>query len=545
MSKLSKILHRYEFWIPVLLGLLFILVNLPGVSWGTPSLWHPDELIHRVIKALNGEWVFDETNFDYPSLPKYVMYGVGKVVYALGGSKQTFIISARLVSVILGGLTVGLVYRIVRLAGGNIPAGILAAFLLISNSQMAINARWAHNDLYLLFFITLSLYAVIHYSLSGQKRLWLYFSFYCAGLAASSKYNGGSILLTPLIIFLFLERKTWRQHIIRNLEILFISFILSIFGYVTGTPKALLWMAFYFKRLIPALQRHSVFGWEPGSLIGAWQQWVALPSFWGWLIFLWMLAALMYMLIRLVKSYFRARDLSGNETAWLAIVIALLVLDLPILFSYNIQLRFFLPQAPMLVVLAALFAQDLFEYARIKQKLGLVYLLTGVIVLVLAYSFLRVISVSLLMTNDARIAATDYLDLLPTDRSVEYTYYPPTFPKKHFSSITSYPLVVLKYPGQETPENRFYDLNVGEAGVEERQPDYLVFDSFTVDRFENEYLCSLHPADCSFFERLKAGETNYELIATFEYSLPAFLPDPKIAFVNPRIDIYQRVSSSE
>jgi len=545
MSKLSKFLERYEIWLPILLGLLFVLVNLPGISWGTPGLWHPDELIHRVIKALDGEWLFDETNFDYPSLPKYVMYGVGKLVYALGGSKQTFIITARLISVLIGGMVVGLVYRIVRLAGGHIYAGMLAAFLLISNSQMAVNARWAHNDLYLLFFITLSLYAVVKFCLSDQNRLWLYLSFFSAGLAASSKYNGGSILLAPLILFLFLERKYLRQQILRNIETLFISLFLSVLGYVIGTPKALLWMAFYFKRLAPALFRHSVFGWDPDSVIGALQQWVALPSFWGWLVFLWMLVALVYTAIRLVKSYLGDRDLSDQEAARLAIVVALLVLDFPILLSYNIQLRFFLPQAPMLVVLAALFAQDIFEYTQAKRKRTLSYLLVSALILVIAYAFLRVISVSFLLTNDARIAATAYLPSLPPNQSIEYTYYPPTFPKKHFSSITSYPLVILKYPGQETPENRHYDLNVGEVGVEERQPDYLVIDSFTVDRFNDDYLCSLHPADCAFFKRLKAGETNYELIASFEYSLPDFLPDPQIPFVNPRIDIYQRVSNLE
>jgi hypothetical protein len=56
------------------------------VQWGAPALWNPDELIWRVDMALRG-MVFDETepDFNYPSLPKYVMYAIGFVTYDLLG----------------------------------------------------------------------------------------------------------------------------------------------------------------------------------------------------------------------------------------------------------------------------------------------------------------------------------------------------------------------------------------------------------------------------------------------------------------------------
>ena len=545
MEKVSKILVKYEIWIPILLGLFFVLITIPGISWGTPEIWHPDELVLRVIRALDGEWQFDQTNFDYPSLPKYVMYGVGKLVYGLGYSVESFIIAARFVSVLLGALVVALTYYITRLVDGNIAAAVFAALLLISNSEFALNARWAHNDLYVTFFVSLALLAVIKFSCSSTNRLWLYLSFFAAGMAASSKYNGGSIVLTPAIMYLFLERKDLRKKVFRIVETLFIGLVLSVFGYGIGTPTALLWLAFYIKRLTPALTRHSLYGQGPESVIGAISQWGTLSSFWGMLVFVLILVALGYTFSRLIQHYLRYRDFESQDIGKLAILISVMALEIPILFSYNVQQRFFLPMAPMLAVLAALFLQDLVAYARKRQKRMIEYSAIGIATILVAYSFLRVISVFLLLTNDSRIEVSEYLKTLQPDTRVEYTLYPPTFPEDHFSSVKTYPLVFLKYLGQATPESRHYELNVGETGVENRQPDYLVVDSFTIDRFDDEYICSLHLADCAFFERLRDGDTNYQLIASFEYTLPVFLPKPHVAFVNPNLYLYQRVSASE
>jgi hypothetical protein len=320
---------------------------------------------------------------------------------------------------------------------------------------------------------------------------------------------------------------------------------LRILGYGRGTPKALLWANFYFKRVIPALTRHTIYGQKPDSATGAITQWGTLASFWGWLLFVFVLLAFGYGAYRVVKYYRRNQDLGNQEAARLAILISIVVLDIPILLSYNVQQRFFLPLAPMLAVLAALLVQDLVVYARARQNRILEYVVISATVLVIVFSGLRVISVSLLLNNDARNAASEYLPTLPKKTRIEYTLYPPTFPEDHFASVKSYPLVFLKYPGQEVPESRHYELNIGEVGVEERQPDFLVVDSFTADRFEDEYTCSLHPADCAFFERLENGETHYELIATFEYALPGWLPEPHLAFVNPSLYLYQRVSTGE
>ena len=94
-------LEKYEFLIPLGLFILFLVLTLPGISWGAPAMWYPDEIVARSMKALfEPEYHFDEVNFDYPTLPQYVMYGLGKVILSLGYLDREILISARVLSAV-------------------------------------------------------------------------------------------------------------------------------------------------------------------------------------------------------------------------------------------------------------------------------------------------------------------------------------------------------------------------------------------------------------------------------------------------------------
>ena len=258
---LRNTIKRYEKFLPILLFLLFLVFTIPGIEWGAPSLWHPDEIVWRVIKALQGEMVFDTTEPDYnhPSLPKHLMYGVGWLARELGGDATTMLVSMRLISVLLGGLTVVLVYKITKSISKNIYIPVLASFFVLSNMVLVHNARFAHNDLYLLFFITFSLFSLIKYRIS-ENRLWLYLASFFVGCAASSKYTGASFSLVVIAVFFIENRKEFFTNWLKVLEKTFISVSLAFLGYAIGTPKILLWMAFYLKRMVPAALRQSVYG---------------------------------------------------------------------------------------------------------------------------------------------------------------------------------------------------------------------------------------------------------------------------------------------
>jgi len=237
-QKITNFVFRKETLLPAFIFLLFLAVSIPGVKWGVPALWNPDEVVWRVDSALRGEIIFDETepDFNYPSLPKYVMYGVGRIVYGMGYSRSIFFIAARLVSALLGAMSGVLIYYLARAIGVNMPISALAGLFYVASSIAAANARFAHNDLYLQFFSILCVYFAIKYQLT-QARFWIYGSFFAVGLAASSKYTGGSLLLVPLFVLVVMNWSDLRKNWLRSFVMLLFGGALSFAGYVLGTPS--------------------------------------------------------------------------------------------------------------------------------------------------------------------------------------------------------------------------------------------------------------------------------------------------------------------
>ena len=153
MSKINHFLYKYEKYIPIVLFLFYFIITVPGTSWGLPYRLHPQELIKVVFKALDGDWEFDSKVFIYTSLSKYVMFCIGKFFLWLDFSHEQIYLGIRLFSVLLGAGVVSITYRLTRYAGGSIYVGLLASFLMISNSQFSQDSRFAHNDIYLTFLV--------------------------------------------------------------------------------------------------------------------------------------------------------------------------------------------------------------------------------------------------------------------------------------------------------------------------------------------------------------------------------------------------------
>lgn len=536
-QKVSLFIKKREWLIPLVLGLAFVVITLPGIGWGLPDGWNPDELIQRVMKALHDEWVFDESNFDYPSLPKYAMFWLGHGVLGLGYGDAEVMWAARALSVVIGAGVVALTYALARRAGASIAGASLAAGLVLSSSEMAQQARYAHNDIYLTLFAVLVVWASLRFA-QEERRGWFYLSCFFAGLAASSKYNGGALLLLPMMLYMLGRGKQLWREALPSAERLVLGTLAAGAGYALGTPRALLWMAFYFKRVIPALQAHASYGFQPGRNRGLVGQFGVLPKVFGEGLLLFGLAALIFLLVRGWKSYQHA----GIKAAIPGLVVPLAVVayDLPIMFSYNYPERFFLPLVPLFAVIMAQAVEAAWDWLRERARPAARRGLAAGLVLLFGYSFLRLASVALLFQNDARIAAGDFLSALPHNGSVEYTLYPPHIDRSQFGRAHNFPIYFIKVPGDAVPEGKIYAFNTGATGIEERGTQYLVIDSFTARRFEDATTCELDPADCAFFHDLEAGEAGYELIASFSYELPDWLPEVRISFVNPEIMIYKR-----
>ena len=531
--------EKYEFIIPLALFILFLALTLPGIAWGAPDTWHPDEIVIRSINALyDPEYKFDEGNYDYPTLPQYVMYGLGKIVLALGSTDV--LVTARIFSAMLAGLTVVLTYILARRAGGSVYVAGLGGLFLICVSEMEHNGRYAHNDTYLIFFTTLAVLCVVEY-FRGQNKIWFYASLIAVGLAASCKYIGGSLIILPLGVYLLEQRRNlWKQPL-AIAETLFIGGALTFLGYAAGTPKALFWMTYYFKRLLPALNWQVGYGRQPDSVRGILGQYGVMAEGLGLALVTLFGAAFIWMCYQVVKSQ-RAGELKqGSQMGTRGIVLfAVIVLDLPMLISYNYQLRYFLTLMPLLAVLTAFFVEAL--YIKTKQP-GKSYsmLVSAGIALIVLYSLARIVSLMLVTMNDARIPASEFMQTLPAGTSLEHTYYPPTLPAGRFENEFNYPIYFVK-GNEPLPVSKLFKYNVGEIGLDDRQTDYLVVDSFTADKFNDPYTCASMQVECDFFKQLATGQSNhYRLLNEFSYAIPPYLPRINFLFVNPTIRIYERI----
>jgi len=541
-NSLVSFLVRNEYLIPVALFVVFLAFTLPGISWGAPSVWHPDEIVVRSIKALHGEWQFSEINFDYPDLPQYAMYWLGKLVLALGYGDRQVLVTARVLSAVLAGLVIVLTYLIARRAGGSIAVAALSGLFLLCVSEMVHNGHFAHNDTYVMFFTTLSILMLLQYH-NRRHRGWLYAAFLTVGMAASSKYIGGSLILATLAYYLFSQRRNFRSQIFSILETLFISAALTFLGYAIGTPKALFWMTYYFKRVLAALGWQINYGHIPGAVRGVIGQYQVLLNGLGIVIFLLFAAGFLWACIQVIQAY-RQKTLTHESRAanFSVLLLALLALDLPMMVSYNYQFRYFLTILPILAVFSGFFVDWLYQHASQSSRPVFSRLVIAGAVLIALFSFARLVSVAMLFMNDSRSPAGAFIRTLPAGTSLEHTNYPPAIPSGIFEREHNYPIYFVRNINDQIPVSKKFKFNDGEAGLDDRKTTYFVTDSFTADKFNDAYTCSLMPVECDFFKQLGTGQSNhYRLIKEFSYQLPAFLPQLHVEYVNPTIRIYERI----
>jgi hypothetical protein len=69
--------------------------------------------------------------------------------------------------------------------------------------------------------------------------------------------------------------------------------------------------------------------------------------------------------------------------------------------------------------------------------------------------------------------------------------------------------------------------------------DYLVIDSFTYARFDDEFVCQTNPVECEFFRQLLAGKRICACWPPSNTRLPPFLPQISLAAVNPDVKVYE------
>lgn len=545
LNKINLFFSRREFLLPLTLFAFFLAASLPGIQWGAPALWNPDELVWRVDMALNGAMQFDvnEPDYNYPSLPKYVMYAIGSITYGLGRSSFAFIVAARSFSAILGAIAGILVYFLARTIGSRKRIAFLAGMFYIASGAAAENGRFAHNDLYLLVFTILSAFLAVQYQKTLSVRR-LYLSFLMVGLAASCKYTGGSLIILPIIVYLSANWKNIKTQWLAMAGRLILGAFIAYLGYGIGTPKAFVSPVGYFSNVLPALRNLTDYGFNTGTPLGLVGQWPVLRETVGIFCYYVFLAAILWFFVRWVLWVFGrvtfADGLGANVGAFLLI---LLIFDLPFMISINYIGRYFIPFIPFMSILSALMIEEILSLAPDRKLVFAHPVLITLLVLGLGYSALRIVSISLLFLNDSRIPASEYIaSFRGYQKSIEYTLYPPFIEKRKFERAHNYPIYFIEWEGDEVPTGGRFEYNQAEKGLLERDTDYFVIDSFTYGRFYSDTICATTPGECDFFKRLIAGEVeSLSLLKQFTYRLPPWLPQVSLTAVNPDILIFERV----
>lgn len=543
-NKINSFFSRHEFLLPLFIFLLFLAASLPGISWGAPALWNPDELVWRVDQALGGYMQFDvtEPDYNYPSLPKYVMYGIGLITYGMGRETYAFIVAARSFSAFLGALSGVLIYILARTLGAKKTFATLAGILYVVSAEAVTNGRFAHNDLYLQFFTILCVLFIVKYQQTSAQK-WLYLSFFAVGLAASCKYTGGSLIILPVVVYLGMNWKGLRVRWLAMAGWLFLGGLVSYLGYGLGTPIAFTDPIHYFSNVIPALRNLTNYGFNAGTVPGLYGQWRVFEDSVGIFCYYFFLAGYLWYVVRWLLEKIRIGSSLPLPASVGILLSVVLIFDLPFLISINYIGRYFIPFIPFMAILSVFFLEEVLRLASSRNLLFVHPALNTLMVLGILYSALRLVSIALLFLNDARIPATEYIaSLRGYQKSIEYTLYPPSVNKKQFMRAHNYPIYFVEWAGDEVPTGGNIEYNQGEQGLLDRDTDYFVLDSFTYDRFYTPSICDTTPVECNFFLRLLDDDVkNYRLLKEFTYELPPYLPKVSLTAVNPKVHIYERV----
>jgi 4-amino-4-deoxy-L-arabinose transferase-like glycosyltransferase len=257
-------------------------IRLWTVRGGLPFVDHPDE--PNPIDYVVGMLRTGDPNphaFQKPSLYVYLLLAVLSAHYRWGRAAGLygpldqmaitthlyttipgFFLWGRLLTVVLATLTVVCVYRLGRRVWG-VGAGLLAALLLALSPFHMRHSQYVTTDVASALLVLLALGASIAVAREGRWRDYLAAGAF-AGLAASTKYNAGVVVLTVgAAHVLFAGRRS-----LARLPRLAGAGAAALLGFVIGTPYAVLSWAEFRQGILGQVRDYAETA--HGDFSGAW-----------------------------------------------------------------------------------------------------------------------------------------------------------------------------------------------------------------------------------------------------------------------------------
>ena len=289
----------YHFLILILIGTA-IGIRLYGIDHGFPSLVTGDE--RPVCKNVVGFLVnqsLEPEHFSYPEFYSYLFGGVLYLYYLLGGiwqlghvgtsagftwffSPGEIAVVGRILSALMGGLAVGIVWLIGKRAYGYGAAAGGALFAATSVSLVS-QARFALPDITMVFFCQIALLFLLGVC---QKGYWRYYVIagLIIGIATSTKYNAGMLCFGMLSAHVVQCKGMTFRKVLLNWRLI-LSGAAILLGFVVGSPYWIVSHSYekyiHFLRYEHGNMHFSLVGEDTGGLLVFLYKIVSIEWAWG------------------------------------------------------------------------------------------------------------------------------------------------------------------------------------------------------------------------------------------------------------------------
>ena len=426
LKKLSK--HK----ILLFLILLNLILNLIGINFGLPNLWHPDEVTHSVGRMI-AEKTLNPGRFTYPSFYHYLLivanipYSAflllsGKVALLATDSAlrqqavATIFLTSRIVTAFFGSILVFLVYIIAKKVS-NKRAAIISATFASVNMAIITYSHFATTDIPVTVMSMLAIYMIIRLYEKPTSVNYLLAGL-AIGFAAGTKYYAAVLVLLLIGAHLL---ATKRVSINKNL---IISGMSCAVGFIITTPFAILDFKTFFRDTTMLFTTTQMVQnlYDP---VTALSYFFHLDNGLGTPLFILSLIGTAYCMYLARKNNKLLLLLS-----W-AIGYFLLV-SYVIHFSF---LRYILPVVPIIIIFAGVFFDYLFSFKR-QRIITYTFLF-----LVLLFNFSYAIKTDMLFVKDSRYSSTEWVkENIPDNSKIlisaeNLMYFPDIYSEKNVSYL--------------------------------------------------------------------------------------------------------------
>lgn len=424
--------NRIDEFIKVIFLLIIAIaaiLRIIGIGWGMPYAYHPDErlLVARSIYFFSGD--LNPHLFIYPSLQMYITFLANSVIFGIGhitghypsvqyftslyqSDPTIFYLVGRFVVVIFALLSIVVTYFLSRRVFG-ISVALISSFLLSILPVHILHSHYVTTDVPCILFVLLSFNYSLRILDEDQWQNYLMAGIF-AGLAASIKYNGGTIAL--IIVFAHII-KVWQKNKIKPLlrsfiilksilsKVIIISMTASILTYLLTSPYTIIDFQAFLKDFLfqVAVQRRG-----HGLIFLGIDNKILYPiltnfRFWGGVpIWLFMMASLVNFIIRINKYRLLF-------VAWIGLYYLALVS------SNDLFIRYTLLLTPFMMILVADLINGLLRH---KSRLARYVTMPIFIIAILYMSIYALLVVKPLAQPDVRTTAKQWFEDNAQDSTV-------------------------------------------------------------------------------------------------------------------------------